>query len=555
MPLGPSVKRWSSSSSDLSRGRYLIALGLLSAVALASYLLAFPRPTDRRPVFSSPRQNVGYVLDQRFSEGHGFTYPLAYADVLPSDIAVALTPRDAASLDGQVVPKDFAGTMLFYAPAFAVWAPLVLFITPVFSVLSGLGLAWLGTVLFSRRVALAAFVLWMTYPPMIINGSAIFMSDTVALFFLLLACVGFVNYWRARRLRDLILISLCGGLAILVRYPSAWIVVPLLLSLLVTGRLGWRRTILSAALLAPFVVAIGVFDQLVYGSFLLTGYQIRADIMHRTLDLRDRGFLAVDWTVALSYLRLYLFDMPMQLAPEVLGLVVGLLMLRRARERTLWLGLLVSGVLLALFQLPRPTWGAFTPVVNASLTRYLLPATAVWTVFLAAGLARVGRRTYLPIVSALVILNLVTAAFGAGGLVQRFDHTAAATQLQARLLSDTPPDALIATRLEDKYLWPERQTLTLTYLIHNTEPVQQGNRYQWAFVPTGRRFASVARRVVSLGIPLYLLPDFYPKAAARRTVASYTRALQVTGLRLCRVSQGSSLLKVVAFEQRCALPP
>ena len=92
-------------------------------------------------------------------------------------------------------------------------------------------------------------------------------------------------------------------------------------------------------------------------------------------------------------------------------------------------------------------------------------------------------------------------------------------------------------------------------LLTELRDVYRNPRYQWAFVPTGRRFASVARRVVSLGIPLYLLPDFYPKAAARRTVASYSRALQVTRLRLCRVSQGSSLLKVVAFEQRCALPP
>ena len=138
--------------------------------------------------------------------------------------------------------------------------------------------------------------------------------------------------------------------------------------------------------------------------------------------------------------------------------------------------------------------------------------------------------------------------------MQRFDHTASATQLQARLLSETPPDALIATRIEDKYLWPERQTLTLTYLIHNTHPVRQENRYQWAFVPSGRRFASVARRVLSLGIPLYLQPDFYPKAAASRTVATYSRALRATGLHLCRISQGSSLLKVVAFKQRCTSP-
>jgi len=54
-----------------------------------------------------------------------------------------------------------------------------------------------------------------------------------------------------------------------------------------------QPSIVVLRLLLTFVVAIGVFDQLVYGSFLLTGYQIRADIMHRTLDLRDRGFLAV----------------------------------------------------------------------------------------------------------------------------------------------------------------------------------------------------------------------------------------------------------------------
>jgi uncharacterized protein (TIGR03382 family) len=359
-------------------------------------------------------------------------------------------------------------------------------------------------------------------------------------------------------LSALVLLSLSGGAAILVRYPSAWIVVPLLLALLVTGRLGWRRATLAVMLVAPFIVAIGVFNLLVYGSPFLTGYQIRAEIMRQTLNLRDRGFLAIDWGVALSYARLYLFEMPMQLAPPVLGLILGFWWLRRNRECTMLLGLLIPGLLLTLFLLPRPTWGAFSAEVNASLTRYLLPATAVWTVFLAAGLAWLfrRRRVYFLAVLALVVLNLSTAALAAGGLVQRFDHMQSAARLRARLLSETPADALIATRIEDKYLWPDRQTVTLTYLIHNTSPVLQGDRYQWAFVPTGKRFAAVARIIVSEGIPLYLQPDFYPKSTAEWRIAGYNHALLEEGLRLCHASEGSSLLKVVvASDQPCLLSP
>src|SRR5438093_8689806 len=91
------LPRSSMASVRLTR-RDVILLAVLGALFLLGYVFAFPRPLSGRPIFSSPRQNVGYVLDERFVGGGGLAYPERYYDRLPPDIGIALTPRDAASL-------------------------------------------------------------------------------------------------------------------------------------------------------------------------------------------------------------------------------------------------------------------------------------------------------------------------------------------------------------------------------------------------------------------------------------------------------------------------
>ena len=104
------------------------------------FLFTFPR-TLATPAFNSPRESVGYFLTERFLSGDGFDAPLKHAADLPEDLAIALVPRDAASRDGAVVPKDFAGTMLLYAALMSIWRPLALIVGPLFAVLGGLVVA------------------------------------------------------------------------------------------------------------------------------------------------------------------------------------------------------------------------------------------------------------------------------------------------------------------------------------------------------------------------------------------------------------------------------
>ena len=77
----------------------------------------------------------------------------------------------------------------------------------------------------------------------------------------------------------------------------------------------------------------------------------------------------------------------------------------------------------------------------------------------------------------------------------------------------------------DKVLFPERQTLTLTYSIHNETPFPKGDRETWDHVPSPDRLAEVLSTIYAAGIPVYILPD-----SMMGELAPYQDALTARGL-------------------------
>lgn len=523
---GPAWYSWIT--KRLGPRQYLMLA--IAAAFFTLYLFAYPRSLDE-PTFNSPRENVGYVLSEQFASNFRFEYPLQHYEELPTDIARALTPRDAAEIEGSVVPKDFAGTMLLHAPFFLVWKPLVLAITPLFAILGAFVLARISEELFDWRVGLLAFVAWLAYPPLFINASYIFTSDTVALYGSLLAMLCFLRYWREGGVASFVVMCAALGLSVLMRYPNL-ILAGLLALALFEGR-RYRRpdTIYGVAAFLPFAVATLVFNKLVYGGFTVTGFHLGAELVQETANFSEESFLKIRPEVMVGYLRSYALEWPIMLVPQLAGIgVAAYVAWRRAEIRVPIAVLVGSGAVLAIYYLPQDAWGWTNPQVNASVLRYLLPSLAIWTVFLSYGVLRLtAGREYIAVIAVAALVGGYgwTAWSGPAGVQEAYQVTDQISELRDDIVATTESDAIIATRIMDKVLFPERQTVTMTYLLNGEEPLDKGRNHTWQFLPEEDRFAEVAVRVYEEDIPMYVLADY-----DWRIAKDYDEALRPLGYRL-----------------------
>lgn len=514
---------------------------LIGVLFLSLYVMAYPRSLSGRQTFTSPRENVGYFLSQRPTEL--FRYSLLHYHQLPSDIGRALTPRDAASVGGNVVPKDYAGTILLHALLFLLWDPLVLIVTPLFGVLSGLVLAKIGQEMFDWRVGLLALLVWLAYPPQFMNSAYVFTGDTVALFTLLLGTLFFLRFWRLGRTADFVFMVLAFGFSILMRYPNVLATIPMVVSLLLRRRVQWRLLLLGLGLFAPFPGTILLFNLLVYGDITTTGYHLGARLLSETVNLEGHSLVQFHTDVLSSYLSYYLLGWPVLLGPPLIGLGLAIAWtVRKGGMTTPVLPVLAGGLLMFLYYFPHDAWGATTPALNASVLRYLLPAFAIWILFLcrSALLLRIGGLVKAGMVVVLLAAFGTSVWSGPAGIARtRWAVSALAAQRNQILLA-TEPDALIATTRMDKALFPERQTLTMAYLIQNERPVVVGDSIVWDMVPDPVRFAGVAAEIQGQGIRFYLL-------AGRRTwiIKRYNSALRPLGLKLYRLQWAHPQLYVL----------
>lgn len=521
---------------------------LVGGIALAFFVVfwfSYPRDPGERPIFNSPRESVGYHLTERFLDGHGFSSPLLHYDELPPDIAIALTPRDAASVDGEAVPRDFAGTMLLYAAVMFVHPALALLVGPALAIVGAWALMRITRGLFGEPAGTLAFVCWLAFPPLWINASFIFTSDMPALTLLLLGVLAFVRYWEQQTLTGALALGACFAGSMLFRYPNVLIALPFAVALLITGRARPTHVVAAAVVAMPFAAVVLAFNAYVYGDPLTTGFHLGAEIVDQTVNYSKESFFKRRPDVLARYLRTYAL-LPNISVPVVLSLLATLAGARRYRgaARALAVLAIANFMLLLGYYGQQDAWGYKSAQIAASFLRYLLPGFALAAVFgawaLSEAIRRWGNAMYiLPL--AFVVASASWVSVAPGGLKQVYGFVDRSEEFQRQVVAATEPDAVIAVRITDKFLYPQRQTLTLTYAIQNEEPFSKGKLETWDYVPSPERFASVAERTYESGVPLYFIPD-----ARVGHVAPYQDALVKRGyyLRQIKTVTAAPLFKV-----------
>ena len=491
-----------------------VAIVLALAAVFAGLYASYPRPWRKEPVFTSPRQSVGYELARQWAKTGKPVEALPLYDKVPADIAPAFTPRDAASRNGKVVPKDFPLVVAMFAVAHKINSNIVPFVVPFMAVLTLIVFALLAWELTRSRIAVwMAGILFVSTTSFWSSSAWIYAPDTAAVCVVLLAVYAFVRASRSPRLIWDVLGGLACAAAFGFRYDNAVIVSVLWFAFLVADWRSWKRHLIVPAVAAAGSLPFLAFNGWLYGSPHTTGYGLAYKLIDQTANIKGRGLLGVSTSIFTRQFEIYL------LRPEILALIVGggvgiFVILRRQRERAIsalgW-GTIAITLMLIGYAGTRNLTGANTFTVSSSFLRYLLPSFALLAIF--AGAAIANRAKVIKVVAfalACVVASVAmfTNIFATNGVKQTRHDVGLGRLVASAVFNNTPDDAIVITELASKVLWPKRQVLSTAFLVKNSEPVDVKDETSiWSLRPSVPRLADVITRLVRQKQHVYLLDD------------------------------------------------
>jgi hypothetical protein len=491
-------------------------IGAVVALAIVFWglYLSYPRPFGKTPVFTSPRQSVGYELAREWARHGKPEETLPLYNKVPADIAPAFTPRDAASRNGKVVPKDFPLVVALFAAAHLASARLVPIVDPLMGVLTLVVFALLAWELTRARLAVwLAGLLFATTTSFWSSSAWIYAPDTAAVCVVLLAIYAFVRATRSSSRAWYVVGGLACAAAFGFRYDNALIVGVFWLGFVLGHRSQWRRWLIVPATAALASLPFAAFNAWMYGSPKTTGYAIAYKLIDDTANIKGRGLLGVSFSLFFKQTHLYL------LRPEVLVLMLAglaglVIVLRRHDNRTvvsLAYGTLAVTLLIIGYAGTRNLTGATSFTVSSSFLRYMLPTFALFSIFAAGSVARSARAVKIgAVVVAIAVAALAMHTnINAQGGVRQTDADVKLRRLQSQtVIAHTPADAIVITQLASKALWPNRQVLSTAFLVKNQKPVTVADETNvWSLRPSTARLADVIERLVQAHLHVYLLDD------------------------------------------------
>ena len=304
--------------SQLARLRRLERLAVVLALigVFAGLYASYPRPWRKEPVFTSPRQSVGYELAASVGEDRQAGRDAATVRQGPGRHRPAFTPRDAASRNGQVVPKDFPLVVAMFAAAHKINSNIVPFVVPFMAVLALIVFALLAWELTRSRIAVwMAGILFASTTSFWSSSSWIYAPDTAAVCVVLLAVYAFVRASRSSRLAWDVVGGLACAAAFGFRYDNAVIVSVLWFAFLLADRR--KRHFVVPVVAGSGSIPFLVFNKWLYGSPHTTGYGLAYKLIDQTANIKGRGLLGVSSSIFTRQVDIYL------MRPEVLALLVA----------------------------------------------------------------------------------------------------------------------------------------------------------------------------------------------------------------------------------------
>jgi hypothetical protein len=502
------------------RGPGLVLAVLLSVVAVAQ-VVAYPGRFDRDPPMLGPQENLRFELAQQWVRDGRPSRELDVPAGVPADVVPALTPRDAALQEGQVVPKDFPYAIGLTALLVSVDRRLAL----ASSALAGLALLavaaalarrqggpWSGVVAAAVLASAAAFTAGTSGP--VNTGAAVALSVVGGVLLLLPTAAtptttGAGVHLSTSRARDVI----CGlsfGIGVHLHHDVVLLAAGLVVPFVLPSQGGLPRALrigcgASVALLPGFA-----YYAWLYGSPLTTGYAVGAEALGTS---HDDFFSLFTLNTGLLWQHLGHYAVRFEVGLLLAGALVSVAYARRRGTRRLATGLLLGGIPYLVFMGARPLYGVDGFTAGASFLRYSLPVVAL-LVCLCAASTGIGPPPHRHAVAAALgvtaLLGVVVQVQSPGGLVDVHRQVVTNTAIRDAVLQATEPGAVVVTARWDKLVWPHRRTITAAYLVRDpTEGLRYGSS-MYDVVPTPGRLAEVVADLAHGGVRVYVLYDSLP---------------------------------------------
>ncbi len=475
------------------RNELLVIGGLATLILISSSLLWYSFPGK----FDSPDENANFFLTQRFAQG----LSLSIKEPL-TEIADIVAPRSLVVSQGAILPGSFLGLILLYGFFGKIFGLSILgFLTPLFSAIGVVAFYVLVKKFFQPSTAILSALLLAVHPAFLYWSARSFFHN--ALFFdlfviglSLLSVVLMKSPFEAmsERKRKAILFGsgLSIGAAVAVRTSEVIWIALVLVFFIVYFRTTFLRSggwwVFPLGIAIPLIPIVVLNGQL-YGNPLSFGYSIGLDDETTTQVASPASsfFRAVELifpfgiqfeTAAVNF---WNYGLKLLWFPSLLTLL-GIFMTWRSSSAQqmgkLWattlgfisLWLVVYYGSWEFHDNPDPT----KITLGTSYTRYWLPLYAFGIPYAAIALRRLLTLSVLPfsiwhrvrpvivVVTVLIVVQFSSSLVitdDEEGLVAVRTHTIEYRNMAARVVRETPENAVIIAGRADKVLFPERKVI------------------------------------------------------------------------------------------------
>jgi len=264
----------------LKRDKYFIIVIFASLIFLFVYSWLY---SGQQAKFTSPDETANYYFIKLFTEKNQLRTYEPLNEIADGNIR----PRSIGFFNGYTVPGSFLGIILIYgiiAKIFGSW--IVLYLTPLFSIVGVLFFYLLIKEIFGKKIAFISSLLLFVLPPFwYYNSRGMFHNVLfvdlliVGLYFLIKAVFKsatsekrpvFANATAGRHATSLniLIAGFFIGLALITRTSEiTWISIMLLVLFVINWRkIGWRNTIIFLGIIVLLFIPIFYLNNLLYNS-------------------------------------------------------------------------------------------------------------------------------------------------------------------------------------------------------------------------------------------------------------------------------------------------
>jgi len=440
-------------------------------------------------LFISPDETANAFFANQFAQTGTLSTQQPFAGALRDQ----LFPRSIMATQGKLVPVGFLGLPVLYGVfVYFFGSRILLILTPLLALLAALALKRVFTQLFSTQIGNLTALLFLITPAVWYYSARALMPNVLFISLLIFAATHFFCAPLSRHLKrcekrlgpltalqktiDVYVAGMCVGLAIFVRASEAIWIVPtiVLLFFFFRERYGWNSVSRFFIGMTMGILPLLIFNQLTYGSPLVTGYTPQDNSLVAQLSSRTQSFVSQIVSTVFPFglapktaLR-HFFDYQMGLFWWLTLLTIAGLWLLRKKKTYLcvffgvsaWLGIWYGSW--TIFDNP----DASHVTIANSYVRYWLPMTVLALPFMAQTILwiaqRIGRSSQQLILCTVIFFMLfglsVNAVFfrGQDGLIQVAQTLQTSKTIRDDVLVQTPHDAVFIVDRADKLFFPER---------------------------------------------------------------------------------------------------